>query len=358
MWYGRTETATIAVREPGFGRERDLVRAWLRLPAGTELSTIDGRSLVILKPGHRNRNAGPDISRARLFLSGAFVTGSVEFHVRSGDWYTHGHHQDSRYNQVVLHVVSHLGKRVPSLPTVVLKTRPFDRSCPVTTQAPRWESTLKVFGSRRWANFMTFYLENPDPGHLWRRCLHLLGKGGNEEHFEDLSRRISWDEARDRVSGEAVADQVVQFQIPWNHCSIRPAAWPERRLPFLHDIGVFIGRLVEEGADLIPVGVPAGLTLPGAPSLEIELAGNCWIPWLAARQVRAGRWRAAEALKLTWEGLRLTAPYGVLRRRWGKDSRLKNYVLAQGGLSLNRTHCIPGACHRCPLQLYTHDLFN
>lgn len=48
---------------------------------------------------------GPDYQNAILALSGGeLVEGDVEFHIRSSDWYRHGHDRDTRYNSVVLHV--------------------------------------------------------------------------------------------------------------------------------------------------------------------------------------------------------------------------------------------------------------
>lgn len=49
---------------------------------------------------------GPDYQDAILVEGGRrIVSGDVEFHVRSSDWYRHGHHRNERYNSVVLHVV-------------------------------------------------------------------------------------------------------------------------------------------------------------------------------------------------------------------------------------------------------------
>ena len=66
---------------------------------------IGGKSLVISSPGWWNLEAGPDFRNAEIFLDGVRFSGDVEIHLNSDEWYHHGHHQDSRYNQVVLHVV-------------------------------------------------------------------------------------------------------------------------------------------------------------------------------------------------------------------------------------------------------------
>ena len=66
---------------------------------------IEGRALNISSPGWWNLEAGPDFRNAEIFLDGQRISGDVEIHLHSSDWYQHGHHQDPRYNGVVLHVV-------------------------------------------------------------------------------------------------------------------------------------------------------------------------------------------------------------------------------------------------------------
>lgn len=58
------------------------------------------------KPGYRNRkSAGPDFDQAKIKLDGLDWVGAIEIHVRSDEWEKHGHHIDTAYNTVILHVV-------------------------------------------------------------------------------------------------------------------------------------------------------------------------------------------------------------------------------------------------------------
>lgn len=72
----------------------------------TELQTTDGRVIEILDPGLHNRNAGPDFFNAKVKIGGTLWVGNVEIHMKSSDWYRHGHDRDAHYNNVVLHVVA------------------------------------------------------------------------------------------------------------------------------------------------------------------------------------------------------------------------------------------------------------
>ena len=66
---------------------------------------VDESDLVISSPGWWNLEAGPDFRNAEMFLNGKRLCGDVEIHLNSDDWYHHKHHEDPRYNQVVMHVV-------------------------------------------------------------------------------------------------------------------------------------------------------------------------------------------------------------------------------------------------------------
>lgn len=69
------------------------------------LRTEQGESIIVLKPGFRNFDAGPDFLGARLMIGEVEWNGAVEIHLRASDWHRHQHQQDKKYDQVILHVV-------------------------------------------------------------------------------------------------------------------------------------------------------------------------------------------------------------------------------------------------------------
>ena len=70
-----------------------------------ELHTESGEALHVLSPGHSNPNSGPDFLEAQLLIDGLKWAGSVEVHHKSSDWLLHGHSDDQKYENVILHVV-------------------------------------------------------------------------------------------------------------------------------------------------------------------------------------------------------------------------------------------------------------
>jgi len=70
-----------------------------------ELKTTTHQVISLLSVGQHNHGAGPDFFNARLLLGNQEWAGNVEIHLKSSDWYAHGHEADRAYDNVVLHVV-------------------------------------------------------------------------------------------------------------------------------------------------------------------------------------------------------------------------------------------------------------
>lgn len=91
-----------------------------------KLKTTDGKALVVVHPGFRNNNSGPDYNEAHVKIDDMSWFGQVEMHIKSSDWLMHKHHTDPAYNNVVLHVVWEHDVEVSrpddtSMPTIELK---------------------------------------------------------------------------------------------------------------------------------------------------------------------------------------------------------------------------------------------
>lgn len=71
----------------------------------SRLTTSDGRPVEILDVGKMNFDSGPDFLDATVKIGTKTFVGDVEIHRSSEAWMLHQHHNDPRYNKVVLHVV-------------------------------------------------------------------------------------------------------------------------------------------------------------------------------------------------------------------------------------------------------------
>lgn len=76
--------------------------------------TTDGLAVEIIDPGMANRNAGPDFFNAKIRIGGVMWAGNVELHMRSSDWYHHGHHENPAYDNVILHVAVDVDREITS----------------------------------------------------------------------------------------------------------------------------------------------------------------------------------------------------------------------------------------------------
>ncbi|WP_347374318.1 DUF2851 family protein [Aequorivita sp. Q41] len=93
---------------------------------GREFQTSNNEKLYVKKQGSHNFSAGPDFFNSQIELADQLWAGNVEIHIKSSDWYAHGHEKDAAYDNVILHVVWKHDTEIyrkdgTVIPTLVLK---------------------------------------------------------------------------------------------------------------------------------------------------------------------------------------------------------------------------------------------
>ena len=198
--------------------ERQLSEIWRHQWLGGALTTEDGEPLKVLYAGRVNDDRGGDFRDAVIALGDRTVTGDVELHVNSRDWVGHGHHQDARYNRVVLHVVFRNnasaftrlqdGREIPVLalgnvaaPHLLEEPSTFGRRqgrpCPgVVTRRGESEVAgwIEEAGDARFAEKAKRFrdqLAMAEPGQtMYQGIMEAMGYSRNKEPFLELAQRL------------------------------------------------------------------------------------------------------------------------------------------------------------------------
>ncbi|MEO0558873.1 MAG: DUF2851 family protein, partial [Bacteroidota bacterium] len=192
------------------------------------LQTTSGDTVQILSRGHLNHDSGPDVTNARIRIGDVVWAGDIEIHRTSSEWEAHGHHTDSAYDRVVLHVILAPdartgtlsradGSALPELALLDTLDRPLRQLvrdfylCP--TGAPhckaRWHEVpetlprewIRTLGAERLREkahaFAEAYGQAPDPDALLLRAVfRALGYAANADTMEALADRVPLELAR------------------------------------------------------------------------------------------------------------------------------------------------------------------
>ena len=84
--------------------EKQAALIWQQV-VGKELTSSEDELFSVIYPGRTNGDNGPDFRDAVIVNNSHLTKGDIEVHVKSSDWYSHKHHADAEYNNVILHVV-------------------------------------------------------------------------------------------------------------------------------------------------------------------------------------------------------------------------------------------------------------
>lgn len=186
----------------------------------TELLTDAGERLQVIYPGRVSNDKGCDFRDAIFVINGKITEGDVEIHVRSSQWYNHGHHRNPDYNKIVLHVVMWHDRKSPislqngnTVPTVCLNPflsissdklyHQFDSLqtplflCPHAmshSDKAYLAKLLDTVGEERFmlkATSSLNALSQNDPGQvLFQGIMRALGYSKNIRPFEELACRL------------------------------------------------------------------------------------------------------------------------------------------------------------------------
>ena len=121
-----------------------------------------GSPITIIQTGIWNiAGSGPDFQLAEIYFDGLKWFGSIEFHLKSSDWYKHRHHQDQSYENVILHVVHEHDQEVfvrgSVLPTLELK--PYLQGEFSFPKYYDWNKASKISCGKRLSEFLPSYRE-------------------------------------------------------------------------------------------------------------------------------------------------------------------------------------------------------
>ena len=296
--------------------EQALARLWRdRAARAGMLRAQHGGLLRVIYPGRPGTSAGPDFRDALLYVEGVGLTrGDVELHLKQGDWRSHGHHRDHRYNSVALHVVYDTedaptplanGSEAP-----VLCVRSLLDSPPSGTPPPYlWRllemcgypepsteaglaSLLDKAGDARFTGKVQAFqhqLSHEDPEQvLYVALMEGLGYSQNRAPFIELARRVPMATLREQAlrlpaegrrpviescllkaagfssvppAEEALAPLPIRPPPRWNLFRVRPGNHPKQRIL---GAALLLQHHMESG---LPAGM-IGLIYQGHPALE------------------------------------------------------------------------------------------
>ncbi|MEA2077103.1 MAG: DUF2851 family protein [Candidatus Marinimicrobia bacterium] len=380
--------------------ELRLQHAWKNSLWQQTRSDTKGRKLKILSPGRHNHSDGPDFIDAKIILGEKLLTGNIELHHKTSDWYSHRHHQDPAYDHCILHVVfQHPGGSADAkcskgkiLPVCyicleeVLELQP-PGSCRIFNPDNKtYFDLLKKQGWERIKKKIRYFYDNrlrfPSDVMLYWGLFKACGYRYNEENMIKLFIQFPWaaycDELLDRRDIIPMLNELAGFNgnenetdpIRWTRSRTRPAHFPQKRVSWLGKLMTLYYQASLSGIlydtccnkQNFQEVVSDIFTLPEAttpgPGLQKEMLLNTVLPLLEAmRKEKGNNPTLQKTIIRIIEESNLPNAYGAVMRfhdKHGiaeKDKLQKNWLISQGVLNIRDHYCSQGSQLSCPVCL-------
>jgi hypothetical protein len=358
-----------------------------RLPSN-DLTTVDGVKIQIISFGIRNDDlAGPDFFYGKVSYDGITHFGMIEIHVKSSDWYRHGHQTDSRYNNVILHVVYEYDKPViqngVEIPTIELK--PFiEKEHYLKFQQGRLAS-LPILCRNQLQTISSIYLEsmksralidklsqkveliNSKVGNdpidvLYAMITLAFGTGRNKNGFERLLQHLPRVQVfhdgklrkREYTSEACAILSDYGNTSEWNYKGLRPQGKPDVRLEqlilTLNSLDMNQMTSISSAKQLENECFGFVKRLDLTPFIKDQILINAIVPfsWSRGIQLKDERYNeiAIEMLE------RIRAEDKKVMRQWKKQGvHVKTAYDSQALLGLYRHHCSRKKCLSCDVGM-------
>jgi len=369
------------------------------------LATRQGQRLRVVYRGRANRGPGPDFQDAVIAAPWGILGGDVELHVRASDFRRHGHHRDTAYDRLALHVVFRddegedtllsSGRRAPVAALAPWTERRAEEIHQWLQRPCRWRepcqgvverlgaeavmAALDGLGQQRFqekAEVMRRLLEEaPADEVVWQGLLEALGYGGDRQAFRLLAMEVPWRRIAERLYRLPASQRVDEARLLLTSAAPtlagkashgRPGNEGWRRLEGAARLAVrFCAGGLASRLQAVLVGSAPGDSAPLLAALRVaggpcsrrafigqgralEIAINVVLPYAAA----GGDSVLAQKAEVLYGRLPRPAAYGLVRhldRALGRAVRV-NARRQQGMVYLLRQHCARGGCGRCPLS--------
>lgn len=365
------------------------------------LKTVDGDPVSVFNPGMPNCADGPDFLNAHIQIDNLNWFGDVEIHWQSSDWFRHGHHHDSNYNRVILHIVwdkPEPRKREPlrsdgsSITTLCLKdyvTKPL-RSFIDRYQEPgelpcsghfsyisenafikQLEKAEEQYFEQKVDDLLAFWDPSLPPSQAWLKMLAVglydgLGISHNRLPMQKLCCELYplLEQSSGKTEFLAFSLALLNAQLKdkenipgnyrWSHKGSRPANQPEARVPQAASCLWYLNKLpfqtyLSENPLTIwrelhaQVNVRPGL---GRQQKSI-LLGTVWLPAFFILADTFSVNKLKQAVLEIWREQQIRIPKSLLKPFEKLDLSSPVYRHSLGTVHQLRAYCRPRHCKRC-----------